>query len=91
MSNVFRNALQATLETQEIETRFLPLGGAVRIIVDDAGPGVPQELREQVFWEGYTTRADGSGYGLAYVRRVVADRLRGRAGVNPAPSVELDS
>ena len=35
-------------------------------------------MREQVFQEGFTTRSDGSGYGLAYVRRVVADALRGR-------------
>lgn len=52
--------------------------GVARVTVDDGGRGVPAEARERVFQEGYTTRSDGSGYGLAYVRRVVADELRGR-------------
>jgi signal transduction histidine kinase len=78
ISNVLRNALQATSEEQRVSISTQLVGRTVRIVVDDGGPGVPQELRERVFQEGYTTRGDGTGYGLAYVRRVVADGLRGR-------------
>jgi signal transduction histidine kinase len=77
-SNILRNALQVTQETQEVQIAVHHRDGRGLIAVDDAGPGVPDDARERVFQEGYTTRTDGSGYGLAYVRRVVVDGLRGR-------------
>jgi signal transduction histidine kinase len=78
ISNILRNALQVTQETQEVRIAVHDRDGRGLIAVDDAGPGVPDDARERVFQEGYTTRTDGSGYGLAYVRRVVVDGLRGR-------------
>jgi PAS domain S-box-containing protein len=38
--------------------------------VEDDGPGIPEEAREQVFESGYTTDLDGTGYGLAIVRNI---------------------
>jgi signal transduction histidine kinase len=78
IANVVRNALQATQEGQAVRLTMQVQRDVVRVAVDDAGPGVPADARERVFQEGYTTRTDGSGYGLAYVRRVVVDGLRGR-------------
>ncbi|WP_440772743.1 ATP-binding protein [Natronorubrum sp. DTA28] len=39
--------------------------------VEDDGPGIPSEYREQIFESGYTTDNDGTGFGLAIVARVV--------------------
>jgi signal transduction histidine kinase len=78
VANVLRNALQATEHDQAVRATVFRSHGAACLAVDDGGSGVPAEARERVFQEGYTTRSDGSGYGLAYVRRVVADQLRGR-------------
>jgi signal transduction histidine kinase len=79
IANVIRNALQATRETEPVRVSFhLMAGGAVRLAVDDAGAGIAEDQRERVFDDGYTTRTDGSGYGLAHVRRVVTDALRGK-------------
>ena len=36
----------------------------------DDGPGVPSKLREQVFQALFTTKAKGSGLGLALGRRI---------------------
>ena len=38
--------------------------------VADDGPGIPAEERDRVFDSGYSTRADGTGFGLAIVREI---------------------
>jgi len=39
--------------------------------IEDDGPGIPESEREEVFAPGYTTREDGTGFGLGIVRNVV--------------------
>jgi len=39
--------------------------------VEDDGPGIPADDHERVFDHGYTTREDGTGYGLSVVRSIV--------------------
>jgi signal transduction histidine kinase len=63
------------------------LGPAVRLEVEDAGPGVPEQLREQIFerfargvMAGSRGDGTGSGLGLALVREHVL-RLGGRVWV----------
>lgn len=38
--------------------------------VEDNGPGIPEDEREQVFETGYTDSPDGTGFGLAIVRQI---------------------
>ncbi|HVU52365.1 MAG TPA: protoglobin domain-containing protein [Polyangia bacterium] len=45
--------------------------GAARLRVRDDGPGVPGEDRRRIFDALYTTKAKGSGLGLALSRRIV--------------------
>ena len=47
------------------------VGDAVEICVDDNGPGIAPEEREQVFGAFYTTKSDGMGMGLAICSSVV--------------------
>lgn len=49
----------------------------VRIDVADTGPGIPPEVLEKIFTPFFTTKARGTGLGLAVVRKVV-DRHQGR-------------
>jgi signal transduction histidine kinase len=39
--------------------------------VEDDGPGIPEAERAEVFEPGYSTRTDGTGFGLAIVKAVV--------------------
>jgi two-component system, NtrC family, sensor histidine kinase HydH len=48
----------------------------VVVTVEDTGPGVPAELREQIFNPFYTSKKDGVGLGLAIVAKIV-DAHRG--------------
>jgi signal transduction histidine kinase len=52
------------------------------ISVSDTGPGVPNELKEKVFYPFFTTKPSGSGVGLATAQKIVV----GHGGV-----LELDS
>jgi two-component system C4-dicarboxylate transport sensor histidine kinase DctB len=49
--------------------------GAVRLVVDDDGPGVPPEIGERVFDPFFTTKppGEGLGLGLAISRAIAAD------------------
>lgn len=50
-------------------------GPAVRITVEDDGPGIPAALREQIFDPFITTRSngDGTGLGLYLVEEIVSE------------------
>lgn len=73
--NIARNALQALGDSGHITLRTRALTnvgiGSARhrlvasVQVEDNGPGVPDELRESIFYPLVTGRAQGSGLGLA--------------------------
>ena len=60
----------------------LPEGGA-RVVVADDGPGVPRELRNEIFKAGFTTKPRGWGIGLALARRIIMDNHGGRITLLP--------
>ena len=45
----------------------------VAVFVEDTGPGVPPELREQIFNPFFTSKQDGVGLGLSIVAKIVDD------------------
>jgi len=46
-------------------------GRRVRLVVEDDGPGVPPELHQRIFQLFATTKAKGTGVGLAVARKIV--------------------
>jgi signal transduction histidine kinase len=47
------------------------------------GPGVPRELRNEIFKAGFTTKPRGWGIGLALARRIITDNHGGRLTLLP--------
>ena len=43
------------------------------VIVEDSGPGVPPEMREQIFNPFFTSKKEGVGLGLSIVAKIVDD------------------
>lgn len=79
IANLMDNALKYCDEGGKVSLRCAREEGQVRIEVDDDGPGIPREVREQVFERFYRhagTRASGSGLGLSIAREIV----RGHGG-----------
>src|SRR5947207_2049424 len=59
-----------------------------RLSVIDDGPGVPLEVRAQLFEPGVSTKPGGWGIGLALARRIVEQQHGGRLVYRPAPTGE---
>lgn len=78
LENLVRNAREAMEAGGPIELGVEREAGWVRFWVVDAGPGMDPRHAERAFDEFYTTKATGSGLGLAFVARV-AEAHGGRA------------
>jgi two-component system nitrogen regulation sensor histidine kinase GlnL len=86
MLNLGRNAVQAISQTPQrsgrivLRTRALTnvnIGARRHRVVasvqfEDNGPGVPQDLRDTLFYPLVTGRADGTGLGLAVAQDLVS-------------------
>jgi PAS domain S-box-containing protein len=66
LENLYRNAVEhggpeVAVTVGEMDDGFY---------VEDTGPGIPENEREQVFDPGYSTATDGTGFGLRIVEQV---------------------
>ena len=71
--NVLLNAGEASPAGGVVQVDLERNGGAVRVRVRDGGPGIPPGERERVFEPFYTTKASGTGLGLALAQRTVEE------------------
>lgn len=75
MSNLFDNAIKYVPAGGRIELRAAPAGNNIEIHMEDSGPGIPPEKREEVF--DRFTRLDpsrtlpGTGLGLSLVKAFI--------------------
>ncbi len=64
--NCFRNSVAHG--SDDVHIRVGPCSSG--FFIEDDGPGIPEDEREMVLDQGYSTAADGSGLGLAIVRAI---------------------
>jgi two-component system CitB family sensor kinase len=69
-------ASPAGIRSREVELTLVAAESDLLIRVRDSGPGVPHDMREQIFMDGVTTKSSVTGarrgLGLALVRQIVA-------------------
>lgn len=76
--NVLRNAYQAAPAASiEVRLNAEHAGERVLLTIDDNGPGIAPEQRDEVFRDGYSTRTEGSGHGLALARTTIEQDMGG--------------
>jgi len=90
--NLFQNAIEAFSQSSEplrtLRVRCLPWadhGGdlGVTIRIEDNGPGIPPDHQERIFDVFFSTRAGGTGMGLAIARSVIEETHGGRLDIEP--------
>ena len=78
LRNLIKNGIEVMPERGKVFVRSEMVdAGTVRIDVEDTGQGIPKETLEKIFAPFFTTKARGTGLGLA-VGKKVADRHKGR-------------
>jgi signal transduction histidine kinase len=83
--NLALNARDVMPNGGRLAVRVIERRGEVRIQFEDTGPGVPKDLRKKIFDSFFTTRAKGTGLGLAFVDRIVSEH-GGSVTVGDAPA-----
>lgn len=71
MINILRNAVQATPAGGRLRVTIMECADTASVVVEDSGPGFSAEILRRLGEPFLTTRATGTGLGLALVRRVM--------------------
>jgi len=75
LGNLLDNAIRYTQQGGQVTVRVVIERDAVRLSVEDNGPGIPEPERERVFERFYRvlgTGTEGCGLGLAIVREIAS-------------------
>ncbi|MEE8454562.1 MAG: ATP-binding protein, partial [Limibaculum sp.] len=80
---LLRNAAEAVEGRCKAWIEMRSAGGDFLVVVSDFGDGVSAETLSRVFEAGYTTKPQGSGYGLFLARRLL-EKQGGRLAVKPS-------
>lgn len=83
-ANLLRNAAEAMGGKGTIDVGVSGDGSVLAVTIADHGPGIPDDLRQRVFEPYFTTKADGTGLGLALVRQTL-EAHRGTIAVTETP------
>jgi signal transduction histidine kinase len=71
IANVLINAAQAVGFKGRIHIACKVENQSVKLSIQDNGPGIPEDIRDNVFKPFFTTKNTGTGLGLAMVKRVM--------------------
>ena len=83
-ANLLRNAAEAMKGQGSIDVAVTGDGSGLAVTIADHGPGIPDDLRQRVFEPYFTTKADGTGLGLALVRQTL-EAHRGTIALTATP------
>lgn len=69
--NLLVNGAHAMQGKGAIRVRLAASGHMCDIAFQDAGPGIPQEIRDKIFTPFFTTKSRGTGLGLPTAKRLI--------------------
>lgn len=86
--NLIQNAIQASPAGETVRIRVAADGDEITVMVEDRGPGIPDDVLPRIFDPFFSTKTDeahaGLGLGLSVSRNVI-EALGGRIEVDSLP------
>ncbi len=71
--NVMKNGLEAVPDGGMLTARVVRRDGQPAIEIEDSGPGIPDDVRANLFTPFFSTKEGGQGIGLTVVQEVLAN------------------
>ncbi|MDJ0522434.1 MAG: response regulator [Planctomycetota bacterium] len=72
ITNLLKNALDALVDGGDIDIRATRDQELIRLVVEDNGPGIPEDIRSRIFDPFFTTKGErGTGLGLCLSQQIV--------------------
>lgn len=69
--NLFLNAIQAMEPEGRLRVEIAAREDGLHLVVGDSGPGLSEDLLENIFTPYFTTKSSGTGLGLAIVKQII--------------------
>ena len=85
LQNLLINAAQAQQGRGTVRVSVRQDGDWIHVVIADSGPGIPAEIRAALFRPFKTTKARGTGLGMATAKRLI-ESLNGQIAVECPPS-----
>jgi signal transduction histidine kinase len=82
--NLLLNGLEAMGHGGTLALTTRNVEGRLRLIIQDTGPGISQEVYRRLFQPFFTTKAHGTGLGLAITHRIIREHEGTLTLENPA-------
>jgi signal transduction histidine kinase len=80
LANIIGNAIDALVDAKTPEPRWIRVRGGQNLAhteawltITDNGPGIPAESLEKVFTPFFTSKASGTGLGLALSKKIIEE------------------
>lgn len=74
LTNLLRNAIDELPAGGHVRLMARPEGRMTALLVEDDGPGVPANIRDELFRPFFTTKRDGTGLGLAIAKKIIEEQ-----------------
>ncbi len=75
--NLIKNSVEAGASSVQIRTEYIKPDGAIRLMIEDNGPGLSAEKQRRLFNGRFSDKEGGHGLGLLVCKQIV-DRYHGK-------------
>jgi signal transduction histidine kinase len=80
LQNLIINAGYATDKGDAINIYIKDARDLIEISVEDQGTGIPEDIKNMLLKENYTSKPDGNGFGLMSCKEIIQDHHNGKIG-----------